>query len=249
MNQNITSVNSSASERKTKFGRPPKDLSEARVNTLKLSVKNSDYDLLQKKAEASGYTQLARFVYDFLFDSLNGVGRNIISVPAVNLDAVNQLTGACRNLNQLTRHFNSDDDEQKKNWKEVGIQVKDLAFLCGLVSASLQGRNEEVKEILNLSSTQKLVFGPIEVVLNGPPSINRDLAITIQSVVDNFQARLSKRPAHISLKMNEGIRLELEQIKGLMVGLTYVLLGNSETGIALIRDAYNSTSERNHGDA
>jgi hypothetical protein len=170
------------------------------------------------RAKEAGYKQLSRFIYDFLFNYLDNKGFNVKSTPAVNLDLVRQITGACNNLNQLTRMYNADAEDRKKNWDHVGRLVKDVAYLFALTSAFLQGREDEVDRILQYSPAERFFLDKIEVVINGQPQLHTQIAGQIYEILDLVKKRLQARPMY-------GMRpIDEDDLKNQLRHLTDVLV-------------------------
>jgi hypothetical protein len=221
-------------ERKTKFGRPAKNVSDVRGKKIKLSITKDDEAVLQKRAKEAGYKQLSRFIYDFLFNYLDGKNFNVKTMPAVNIDLVRQITGACNNLNQLTRMYNADTEQNKRHWGHVARIVTDVAYLFALTSASLQGRDEEVKRILQCSPADRFFLDKIEVVINGQPHLHVKIAEQIYEILDLVKKRMQDRPIYGMKPIDdEDMKNQLRQLSDVLVVASRFFRGEQDEANAL----------------
>jgi hypothetical protein len=221
-------------ERKTKFGRPTKNESDVRSKKIKLSITKDDETILQMRAKEAGYKQLSRFIYDFLFNYLDNKGFNVKSTPAVNLDLVRQITGACNNLNQLTRMYNADTEQNKRHWGHVARLVTDVAYLFALTEVSLQGRDEEVNRILQCSPAERFFLDKIEVVINGQPQLNYKIAGQMSEILDFAKKRLQARPMYGTKPIDdEDMKNQLRQLSDVLIAASKFFRGEYEEANAL----------------
>lgn len=230
--------------KKSKFGRPKKASQLKRGHVVKLSFTEDEFALIQKRAEAFGYRQVARYVHDYLLNSSRDEMEKTKNVPTVNLDAVTQLAGACNNFNQTARRLNSSKDGEDLLLDDVIKKVNEVGKLAAICLLSLQGRDDEVKTVLGFDVEQCFSFDTVEVVINGPAAINRQLANNINELLKAVEMRKS-----IQSISEAKIENELHQIKWIMYGVICYLQGMNQEGKAALEKATALSSGDQNGDS
>jgi len=128
---------------KSIYGRPSKDDCDKRSNAIKLSCTDKELEIISQRAEAHGYKQISRYVHDYIFDSFENNKVDVISVPEINHEVVSQLTGACRNLNQVAHLINSLKGGGTEIWSRLQYLVESLIGLSSAAILFATGRNDE----------------------------------------------------------------------------------------------------------
>lgn len=218
--------------RKAKFGRPPKTASQRRDCVVKLSFTEEEYNLVKQRAELFGYPQLARYIHDYMFDSSRHDMGELKVIPTVNLDAVGQLMGACNNLNQIARRLNVTKEGEDLPLDDVITVVNDVLKLVMICHLSWQGRRDELDVQLLLSGYRNYNFEGVEVVINGPSTVNKKLAEEIKKILNIV--RMWRIPQGLSADQFD---CRMKIIKSIMLCTVSFLSGNEAQALELLNRA------------
>jgi hypothetical protein len=223
---------SDVESKETKFGRPKKEQKFRRSKVVKLSLTEDEYALIQQRAEAFGYIQIARYIHDDLMGASRENVEMSRNIPTLNIDAVSQLMGACNNLNQIARRLNAAKEGDDLSIEQVVELVRNVGDLAGICILSVQGKDDDVTRALQMVGRRSINCGVIGVAINGPTPINLHLSNEIKTVLDSVKA-WRMNPAVTKFQIEN----ELEKIRYLMIGVVYLLQGMNEEGLNAIKIA------------
>lgn len=238
-------------QKPSKFGRPKKAESDKRSNPVKLSFTDEELKRLETTSKFKGYSQISRYAHDCIIDAITDkeLTTQPPPVPLINKEAVNQLMGACNNLNQLTRHFNSQPDEFQKKWISSIHYLNKVAFFCGISMLYIQGRDTAAKELLQHRDKSSIELEHMEIVINGPATINISLSNDIQKILNRIEQEITSLRTTRYAEAESQLIQQIDILKLFLISTACFLLGNNEEGIKHLTVAAQKQTEFDHGNS
>ena len=237
-------------QKPSKFGRPKKAESDKRSNPVKLSFTDEELKRLETASKFKGYSQISRYAHDCIIDAITDKELTTQPpVPLVNKEAVNQLAGACNNLNQLTRHFNSQPDEFQKKWISSIHYLNRVAFFCGISMLYIQGRDGAAKDLLEHRDKSNIELEHVEIIINGPGSINISLSNEINSLINSINKNIESGRLSNDAETDHLLMRDIGILKHFLIATACFLLGNNSEGGKYFTHAVRLQTEFQNGNS